>query len=251
MIPALRKPYEQKRPRVVPSNLRDDAGSMLTRLSQQETKPGRPSKAEAARRLEHVFTVARRSFLEKGYGATSLEAIAREAGVAKKTIYRHFADKAALFGAILARLSAEWVAELEDIADVTRPPGDVLHDIGLRLLEVATRPDAIGLHRLMFAEAQRFPELARAYHANGTRYGLKPLKDYLKAQTAGGVLAIDDPTLAAEQFAYGVLGAIRMRIVLGVDRPPGPAKRLRIVQQAVRIFLGGCRARDGHAPPAR
>ena len=88
---------------------RAGAGRMLDAMGEQRvTIPvsrgrtgGRPTRAESARRLEHLLEVATALFLGSGYGATTIEAVARASGVAKKTIYRRFGDKSALFGAVL------------------------------------------------------------------------------------------------------------------------------------------------------
>src|SRR5690349_8842775 len=88
---------------------------------------------EAARKLERalgsramkpqqVRDAAWRLFQQQGYGAASMDAIAREAGVSKATIYAHFADKAQLFEELMkAACREEWVA----VAMLEREPGDL------------------------------------------------------------------------------------------------------------------------------
>ncbi len=52
-----------------------------------------------------IYEAARREFADKGYAATSIEAVAREAGVSTKTLYRLIPNKAALFeGTVKDRL---------------------------------------------------------------------------------------------------------------------------------------------------
>ncbi|WP_421119093.1 TetR/AcrR family transcriptional regulator [Aquihabitans daechungensis] len=75
-----------------------------------------------------ILAAGRRSFFEHGYDATTMAAIAREAGVATANIYRYVPDKAALFEAVLPdALIAEHDALLDArVAALTRPiaPGD-------------------------------------------------------------------------------------------------------------------------------
>jgi TetR/AcrR family transcriptional repressor of mexJK operon len=52
-----------------------------------------------ASKAESILAAAKRSFLAAGFGAVSMDAIAREAGVSKATVYAHFAGKEELFGA--------------------------------------------------------------------------------------------------------------------------------------------------------
>ena len=48
-----------------------------------------------------IVEAARKLFLEAGYGTTSMDALAAKAGVSKPTIYSYFANKEALFGAVM------------------------------------------------------------------------------------------------------------------------------------------------------
>ena len=55
---------------------------------------------------EHVLTIATRLFAERGYDDTSIEAVLREAGVSRGSLYHHFTSKEALFDAVLERVEA-------------------------------------------------------------------------------------------------------------------------------------------------
>jgi TetR/AcrR family transcriptional repressor of mexJK operon len=70
-------------------------------LIQRSKSGGRPTLQESEVRLQRLLDVAQRQFLTAGYRETSLEGIAREAGVAKKTLYDRFGSKAGLFGTIM------------------------------------------------------------------------------------------------------------------------------------------------------
>ncbi|HZB91129.1 MAG TPA: TetR/AcrR family transcriptional regulator [Stellaceae bacterium] len=203
---------------------------------------GRPTQREAERRLERVLDIARKQFLAGGYSDTSLDAIARASGVAKKTLYHHFRSKAGLFAAILEALRRSWIAELRDVVVRSREPQLVLEAVALHLLEVGTRPPMIELHRLLLAEAHRFPELVQKHYDRRAPRGMEPLHAYLGAAAGNGALRLDDPALAAEQFTHLVLGGVRTRLLLGVARRPGPSERRRIAQHAVALFLHGCAA---------
>lgn len=56
---------------------------------------------------ERILAAAKVLFLRQGLRATTMEAIAREARIAKPTLYAHFADKHAIFGALLDQLVAD------------------------------------------------------------------------------------------------------------------------------------------------
>jgi AcrR family transcriptional regulator len=213
----------------------------------QETVPagsvrrgGRPSRREAEECLRRVHTIAQRHFLSLGYNGTSLDTIAREAGVAKKTLYHHFGNKAGLFTEIVSSFRRTRIAELADIVLGAGTPEKVLTDVALHLLDVFTRPERVKLHKLFLFEARRFPKLVRVlYDSRGSMCGMEPLSNYLREAVAKGIFAIDDENLATEQFVHIVLGGVRDRVIVGVMRRPNLVKRRRIAQQAVRIFLSG------------
>lgn len=205
---------------------------------------GRPTHKEAERRLKRVLDVARHHFLASGYRETSLETVARDAGVAKKTLYHHFGDKAGLFASVLAALREAWIAELRRVVLGSEEPRAVLEEVALHTLDVGTRPEMIALHRLLVAEAHRFPELVSGHYENGAPRGMEPLADYLRKAVASGALFLDEPRMAAEQFTHLVLGGIRTRLLLGVSRRPSQAERVKIARHAVQIFLAGCARSD-------
>lgn len=71
-----------------------------------KTEAGRQREERARQRRQRVVDAARRLFLERGYVATSIEAIAREAAVAPATVYQAFGTKQA----VLARILDETIA---------------------------------------------------------------------------------------------------------------------------------------------
>jgi AcrR family transcriptional regulator len=79
-----------------------------------DVKPAeRPSyrQLQAMETKRRIAQAARRAFAESGYAATSIERVAREAGVAERTVYAAFGGKKA----ILAAICDEWLAE-SDVA---------------------------------------------------------------------------------------------------------------------------------------
>src|SRR5881275_210282 len=101
---------------------------------------------EAVGKAALILRGARRCFLARGFGAVSMDAIAREAGVSKATVYAHFADKAALFGAVIARLSERFGGFSADALDPAAVEAS-LTTLARRLLELVLSPEAVALNR--------------------------------------------------------------------------------------------------------
>jgi AcrR family transcriptional regulator len=76
---------------------------------------GRKPRADVQRNRAALLEAAQRHFLKYGVG-TSLEAVAKEAGVGPGTLYRHFPTREALLAAVLQARSEELVARQEEIA---------------------------------------------------------------------------------------------------------------------------------------
>ncbi|MCB1518909.1 MAG: TetR/AcrR family transcriptional regulator [Hyphomicrobiaceae bacterium] len=63
-------------------------------------------------RRERLLRAARAAFLETGFAGTTMEGVARRAQISKVTLYKHFADKQALFEAVVRELVAEVEAQI-------------------------------------------------------------------------------------------------------------------------------------------
>jgi AcrR family transcriptional regulator len=71
----------------------------------------RPSKSERTR--ESILTVAERLFSEKGFDATSLDAIGTEAGIQGTAILYHYPTKRELYEAVLDRIFMPLLEEMD------------------------------------------------------------------------------------------------------------------------------------------
>ena len=213
---------------------------MSVHLSARAGTGGRPTREAARRRDERILHAACQVFLDRGYGATTLEAIARAAGTAKKTVYRRFGGKRALFVAVVSQRADEWASEVSAVARDEAGLEAALRRLALRMIEASTRPESVALHRAVIAEALRFPELARCYEAAFSR-SLAALADLLVRQAASAGLDFGGGTwLAAEQFVAVTGLMVRRRALLGFAQPAS-AERERLADQAVSLFLNGYR----------
>jgi AcrR family transcriptional regulator len=78
---------------------------------------GRKPRADVLRNRAALLEAAQRHFLKYGIG-TSLEAVAKEAGVGPGTLYRHFPTREALLAAVLQTRTKELEARRADIAQL-------------------------------------------------------------------------------------------------------------------------------------
>jgi AcrR family transcriptional regulator len=198
--------------------------------SEAAARKAEPSKSEL------VLAAAERCFLARGFGAVSMDAIAREAGVSKATVYAHFADKAALFGAVIARLSERFGGFSADALDPAAAEAS-LTTLARRLLELVLSPEAIALNRIIIAEVTRFPELGEAFWQAGPARTRAQIEAFLRRATAAGTLTVPDPRQAAEQFAALARGEIHLRQMLRPEGEVGPKAIAAAAASSVQVFL--------------
>jgi TetR/AcrR family transcriptional regulator, mexJK operon transcriptional repressor len=203
---------------------------------------GRPTAAAAALLEASILDHATAAFLSEGYAATSIEVIARQARVAKRTIYARWNGKPALFLGVLQRLVSGWILS----ADLWHETDDLeaaLRVAARGILRVGLTPEAIALHRLMVAEAGRFPELRTIMAQAGTREGVGRIAALLEAAVAAGKLRPLDSGFAAEQFLHLVLAGPQRRAV-GLGPSLNGDQIDAWGEAAVQLFLSGCLPRD-------
>ena len=203
---------------------------------------GRPSRQQSAQLVVRILDVAEALFLGHGYGATSIEAVAKRAGISKRTFYHRFPGKERLFEAVVRRLIERWLPPL-DAGMVDWPSlANGLLLVGEHMLKIALTPEALALHRIVIAEAQQFPELARMMHEIGATTGIERIAQQLEPRIKSGELRAMNARFAAEEFILMVVTGPQRR-ALGLATPLTPAELSAWARDAVALFLDGCRAR--------
>ena len=185
-----------------------------------------------------VIDAAGDLFIAQGYGAVSMDAIARAAGVSKATLYAHFASKDLLFATIINEACQHKMSLGDLLPEFCVDLTAALSGLGQRMLRFLLDAKALAIHRVVVAECVRFPELGRAFYANGPEFFRRVFGAWLVAQTAAGRLSVPDPDMAADQF-IGMLRApgVFLRASLGLPPPPGDAEIDATVAAAVGVFL--------------
>jgi TetR/AcrR family transcriptional regulator, mexJK operon transcriptional repressor len=206
---------------------------------------GRPSRLESAQLSDRILDVATALFLRDGFGATSIEAVAKRARISKRTFYHRFRGKEMLFEAVVRRLIERWTPSFEAAGLDAPSLEEGLRRTGEYMLRVALTPQALALHRVVIAEAQRFPGLARILHELGAAAGIERIAHDLERRIAAGELRPVDARFAAEQFILMIVSGPRRR-ALGLGPPIARGELDRWVENTVALFMDGCRA--GAAP---
>lgn len=165
------------------------------------------------RTREAVVEAARTLFLRKGYAGTTMDDIAVQAGITRRTLYNNYASKDALFTQIVAETIeyADTFARTLDAtfaARVAAPEvNEMLHELGRRLALAIVRPEVVALRRLLIGESRDFPALSVHYFDRAPGRVIAALATGFAQLARRGLLRVADARVAAEQFAYLVAGA--------------------------------------------
>jgi TetR/AcrR family transcriptional regulator, mexJK operon transcriptional repressor len=204
-----------------------------------------PKATSHAEGLSDGFTAAKRAqilagavttFMREGFAATSMEQIAKEAGVSKGTLYNHFDSKQALFSTIIQRECARIQEQVFDLTEMTGQPETVLTKVGIGLMSAVLNPNAMSLYRNMIAESHRFPELGHLFMQSGPDAGSRSLGKYLRRLADQGLLSVQDEVHAAHQFISLCDAGMVNHAHLLANKPTAQQIRAHVAS-AVNVFL--------------
>lgn len=194
--------------------------------------------AESPGKREVILEAAKKVFLEVGFGAASMDAIASEAKVSKQTVYNHFGSKEDLFAAMV-RTSCDTMTVAFAQAARDGNPEKTLRAIAQRFMNMTFSEDKLAMHRILMAEVPRFPELGRIFYQSGPAVIRRFLADYFREQARRGALKVANPQITAEQF-ISMVTSCRIRSELGVEPLPDEKEREQYIQNAVDLILRAC-----------
>ncbi len=207
-------------------------------MSENISKRGRPRDPE---RMKRVLDAASAQFIERGFARASVDAIAKESGISKVTIYSYFPTKEALFEATIGVSTDQVFASLPPKALDPANPEAALTLIGKSFLKVSRSDRAVGAFRLMYAAAGEYVDAGEAFYRQGPEKLNHQVAEYLQAANAAGSLTIASPDEAADQFLSLFLGSAHIRLLLGLGKPKS-GEDARLVQANVALFLRAFRA---------
>ncbi len=182
-----------------------------------------------------ILDTALQVFSKQGFAGATMEEIATQTGISKPTLYQYFPNKSDLFTAMMtAKRDAMLMAfDPSDASDMVPQ----LCRFATSYARTVMRPDMLSLARLIIGEAQRFPEIGRAYQAAGPDQLLEGMTRYLTSQRAAGRLAFDDAEMAAEDLWGLVLSAPRNKALYDPDFQITDTALMVYVFNGLRVYL--------------
>ncbi|MDR2055239.1 MAG: TetR/AcrR family transcriptional regulator [Desulfovibrio sp.] len=210
----------------------------------EKNSDGKGKKRLPAEQREKVLRKAALGvFLEKGYGAASLDEIIRRAGGSRRSIYTRFGGKEELFRALIAEIADLALAPLRQDFDTGGSLRENLSGSADRLLSALLSPSVLDLSRLALADGARFPEFAQAYFEAGPGSAAESFAALFDLARQRGEIFCQDTRLAAGQFVGMLRDNVYLQVLLRLRPAPEQQEREKIIESAVGIFLHGLEKR--------
>ncbi|MCE2927278.1 MAG: TetR/AcrR family transcriptional regulator [Rickettsiales bacterium] len=184
-----------------------------------------------------ILRAASRLFLRHGYTRTSMDAVAKEADVSKQTVYSYFKNKDELFQRMIEEECARHTPPDSMLENGSLTMNQALFKIGMGFIDMISSPRGLAIHRLVMAEVERHPRVAKLFYDSGPLVMQGLLVRYLKRQSQLGAVVIDDVERAATDFFALVKGRYHLKMQLKVKPLPTARDIEKHLHETVQVFL--------------
>lgn len=185
-----------------------------------------------------IIAAARRSFLAKGYAATSMSGLLKTLGGSKTTLWSHFRSKEELFAAVIEDVTASFRQQIETGLLAPGELEETLVNFCRSLTGRLAQPDALATWRLVTAESGRFPAIGQIFYRQAAGQVERALATFLQGQIDAGRL-VDEGALDMARLLVGMHKAELNRRLWGVETADGSdadAEARRFVGYFLRLF---------------
>ncbi len=212
-------------------------------ITQDRRCRGRPQVRPDHETRRIIYEAARHEFAGSGYAATSMESVARRAGVSTKTLYRLIPNKASLFEGMVSDRLDRFISEVNLHAADHTDLEEALRTALMACADLALDEEVIALQRMLLQEAGKFSDVAGMFYTNAIERTAAALADWLRAQQTRGLIALDDVDEAAGMLLGMVASAPRRAALFGGLPLPSRSQIEARVRTCAALFLRGCQAK--------
>lgn len=196
---------------------------------------GRPKASEAGLVEAQLIETATALFLEQGFGRTTLDQVAKEAGVGKSALYGRYRSKGELFEEVVLRSIHLMFSDMTpvpshlDVEDRLRHVGEALAD-GFRL------PRCISFMRIVAAEADNFPQLAQQAYESSFRGAVDGVVAALLGPAGDGAEGDGSAKRTAIRFVEVALQPLSFQATFSGDPQQIDSRAAEMIEDAILLL---------------
>ncbi len=199
-----------------------------------QTNVGRPKDLE---KRELILQAAKVLFLKNGFHGSSMNQIAKLAGVTKLTVYNHFQDKENLFTCAIAQTCEESIKARPIVLQHNTNFKEALYQLCALALNIINLPEAMKLeHLLLELAAEQNPLVLPFYNASHKRLFLV-WSNFLSQAIEFGFIRADSIEKQCNLLLSLLLGHRHHEVLLGVRAVPTQSECHGIINEAIELFL--------------
>ena len=219
----------------------------VAKIVKQMPEAERPTPQPAAKRNRvylrkdvEVLEAAERVFMQLGYRPTTMDDVAKVAGVSKRTIYSNFGSKEKLFAEVIRRRCAGVLPDPKIVAKARMvEPAEGLRLLSTAFLKSIMEKRTIELYQTVMDAARHQPEVGKMLFDGPIATTRSVFRDYLLEQVELGKLAIDDVDAAAGQLSGLLKADLHMLLIFSQPVRMTPKKIAGHVASCIDLFLRG------------
>lgn len=168
----------------------------------------------------------------------SMETVAKTAGISRRTVFNHFANKEALLHESLEKIwSKMGVSEITTAADAFDDPQETMERIGHAIARFWLRPEAVAIARMVIRESPKLPGMTEHYVELGKRPLTRIIIAYLQELSSRALVRIENHDFATKQFVGLILEPLIFLQILGVKEHHPQEHVDLVVREAVDMFF--------------
>ncbi len=215
-------------------------------LNPRKPGPGRPRGRPPCRTdqdTRHLLGIAAAAeFARHGYAGTSVAAVAKAAGVSTRTMYRLVPTKAELFELSMGDRIDRFLLAVDERTLGALELEEALAQILIAFGTLLFSHESIAMLRLLYTEAERFPEIAARFHQRAVTRVDGAIGRWLELQRREGRIRLLDGGSATGFLRGMMIGDLQQAALLRQEEPPDAPTIAQRAKTCARLFLDGCRA---------
>ncbi|MEH6465576.1 MAG: TetR/AcrR family transcriptional regulator [Shewanella psychromarinicola] len=190
------------------------------------------SEQKRAQILESAITL----FCHQGFPHTSMDEVAKHAGVSKQTVYSHFGCKDDLFVSAIESKCVVHQLTNNALIDASQPQRVILL-FALQFGEMIVSNEAMTVFKTCVAQSDTHPEVSKLFYDAGPKHILGLIRNYLIKVNEHGVYLFENPHESAVRLCLMLFGELKLRLELGLEIGDLMLTRQQYLHDTADMFL--------------